>query len=263
MDAVGAHQHPLHGLIARSVQERDLIVGIAVAVGVLLLEGLEHFIQLVHGLGHFHAHVGQPLLVDEGAGEAVGLVQGDFRDGIDAAVGRGHIGLGRRVLLQILVHIGGHIPVVVEVHQVALGAPFVGVQHVHAGAAHHVGELVGGDHQSQLGAPILGVIELAGDVDAQIVFEVFNQDNLGPILQTRGQGARHRHIDDLVADGVAFGVVIAPLFGPGHGREAQQHRAGHQQGRQPFAVSHGASSPSRMNFLAPPGERTVPKPRNP
>ena len=238
MDAVGAHQHPLHGLVARGIQERDLVIGVAVAVGVLLLEGLEHFVQLVHGLGHFHAHVGQPLLVDEGAGEAVGLVQGDLRDGVDAAVRRGHIGLGRRVLLQIFVHVGGHIPVLVEVDQVALGAPLVGVQHVHARVAHDIGELVGGDHQGQLGLPVLSVVEIAGEVDAQFILEVLDHDHLGPVFQTGRQGTRHRHIDDLVADGVALGVVVAPLFGAGRGREAQQHRAGQNQGHQVLVLSH-------------------------
>ena len=74
-------------------REGDLIVGVAVTVGVLIAEGLQHGHPLVHSGGSFQSETVQPVLADnKSIGREIGRL--DHRvDGIDVSVRRSQ-GLG-------------------------------------------------------------------------------------------------------------------------------------------------------------------------
>ena len=67
----GGHDQAVHHVRALIKRPRDFVVGVAVAVGVLLLEGDQHVVELVQRGGHFHIDIFQPGAVDVGA-HAVG-----------------------------------------------------------------------------------------------------------------------------------------------------------------------------------------------
>ena len=105
--------------------EGDFIVGVAVAVRIHIAEGYQHFVELFHGGGHFHAYALQPLGVDilDALGYVHARVHFAAGQAVDVAVGIG-------LVFAPAIHIG-----FIEVIQVG-----------------HVGfDFVFGDHMPQLG----------------------------------------------------------------------------------------------------------------
>ena len=81
----------MHGAPPVAGAEGNLVAGIAVAVGVLLLESSQHSIQLVNGGRHFQVQTVQPVLADGIAPvSAAGDVGLPVAEGDDGAVVLGH-----------------------------------------------------------------------------------------------------------------------------------------------------------------------------
>ena len=93
----------MHGAPPVAGAEGNLVAGITVAVGVLLLEGSQHSIQLVNGGRHFQVQTVQPVLADGIAPvSAAGDVGLPVAEGDDGAVVLGHGAAHFRMLLDHL-----------------------------------------------------------------------------------------------------------------------------------------------------------------
>ena len=153
--------------------EGDLIGGVAVAVGVLLLEGLQHLIERIGGGGDFQTQILQPGLVDPHL--VLGLVgRGglDLRDGVDGAVRVGDVGqqVPVRALGDGLVHVNRQTLLIVGLHVQQSARIAIGLRNGVAQVADiHVRQLLaGGNHDVQLIVGINGrqIGELEADIGA-------------------------------------------------------------------------------------------------
>ena len=70
--------------------ERNLIVGIAVSVGILFFEGFQYIIELIQIFRFFQSQVVHPSLVDPVGGYCT-FLSSDLRKRIDMAISRGQI----------------------------------------------------------------------------------------------------------------------------------------------------------------------------
>ena len=87
----GVQQERINGAIPATgvARERDFVVGVAVAVGILLLEGAQYVNELVNSVGVFRPRLNSPLLVNprtHGVVAVIALVNGG--QGVDVAIQR-------------------------------------------------------------------------------------------------------------------------------------------------------------------------------
>ena len=151
-DAVAAGQLLLEaGDVLGRLVDTPLVVGVAVAVGILGLEGLQHSGELIDAGGDFQTQVVQPVLVDVVTQVGLRQVGHDPRHGVDAAVRHGDGSHTALDALQqgfqiggVLIHVGS------QVHEGALAAVPVQLIGSEGDLPEGVGHVVRGEEQGLL-----------------------------------------------------------------------------------------------------------------
>ena len=232
--------------VARAVAHQRQLVGLAVAVGILLLEGLERGIQLVGGRGHGQIQLVQPGLVDvEDVLVVVARLNADVGEGIDVAVPGVHLAPEQLLRLLAQVLLGG----LIEVIGVLLEVLVHGQQDALTAIVHLVADaqqqnfrkfLLRGDHQVDLlrGVGVGQEEEVEGDAglvldpEGEVVGVVIHHVGLGGqadrqrhAVRRDGQHARRRHAGHVGHGQVALGQ---------RARAAQRDERAQEQGKQSF-----------------------------
>ena len=229
--------------------EGNLIVGVAVAVGVLLLEGGQHSHQLVHGGGHFQAQVLQPLHVDDRHVAGHGALGHAGGQGVDMPVGGGGDGLERRHFLKGLRQVG-HVlrNQVLQGEEILHVVDDVGLVEG-LETQHHVGQhtLAASQQNGLLVAPVVGGHNLPFNLHVGFLLQV-HQEGIGGegIAHVAPAHGQHAEGDGLVHNGHALGVEARGDLR--HSRRAgEQHGQRKHQGQQLF---HGSTSFYLLNGVA-------------
>ena len=152
--------------------QRNLVVRITVAVGVLLLKGLQHFVPLVHGGGHFQAQTIQPCLVDKGRIAALRTQRLLTGQSIDMAVRIGNH----------LTHSGLCLPSCLDVGAILFHIIFQRNEHVKVGgnviifqsivSEEYVGQIAAGQQERLLLRPVRIACVLPVDLDVGVLFHL-------------------------------------------------------------------------------------------
>ena len=182
---------------------RDLI-GLAVAVRIVALEGLEHVLELVPGGRRLEAQFVQPGLVDEhvGAGDLVAFASIGGQHGDLRAVG--DVLFGALVVLEELLDVRHLIQMRLQILEV--GVVFGRVDHAEQAQA-DVGEFAGG----HLGALLLAP-SIVGDflpLDGAVAGGLQILGVLGVLHRMVGHVATNQNIDDRLAILVCGGLLVA------------------------------------------------------
>ena len=143
---------------AGMADQRDFVVRIAVAVRILLFEGLQHVVEFVRRGGNFEAEVIKPDLVDGHIQRAcVGRIAVELRIGVDVAVRRGAVFQDVFLLLGRCPFIHRFIPIVSIVFKIIVQREKVALRAVRealgigkANAQDIRERFAAGDHQGKL-----------------------------------------------------------------------------------------------------------------
>ena len=215
--------------------EGDLIVGVAVAVRVLLLEGAQHVFQLVDGGGHFQTQIFQPLHVDDRHVAGHGALGHPGGQGVDVAVCGGGDGLQRGHFFEGLGQVG-HILLnqVFQRQEVFHVVDDVGLAEG-LEAQHHLGQraFAAGQHHGLLVvSPVVGGNDLPVDLHIGFLFQI-HQEGVGLEGIAHGTPAHRQHVngDGFIHDGHSLGMEA---FGNlrQSGGAGQKHRDGQKQRHQ-------------------------------
>ena len=200
----------------RASGQRDLVVGVPISVGVLLLEGLQHLIVFICGGGHFQLQVVQPALVDPQLIRVFAVV--DLRiagQGVDIAVRHGDAVLDVGDVVKQLFRIGA-----VLFNQVVQRKEHTSLAELHQRGVHdgggHVDELVAAQVHVGIGAAGQGQVELLQGLRLGNLVEL--QINIGLLLQPfdvfvcgNVLNVGLLHTPDLQSDGGVGNPVFAPV----------------------------------------------------
>ena len=233
------HQAPGGGKLAHQIQggavgHGQLVGGVAVAVGVLLLEGHQHIVQLRHVGGHLKAQAIQPVLADGIAG--IGVALGAFlhvAEGGHGAVGEGHGTvdvLVARNQVVIVRHLFLQIGEGESFYQAVLDGRLDAAGVVRPVPGDQVGPVAAGDVQVDHVVVVVGGInrdEL--ELHIQAGLQLLHPQRVIPVIQPG-------HIPGLMQPGNGGGLLS---HGDG-GDERAQHGHAHQQGND--TGFHGSSS---------------------
>ena len=214
VNSKGGPQHPQHPLSAVGVVgEGNLVVGVAVAVGVLLLKGFQHVVEFLHRRRHFLPHVFQPPGVDPGLVVGAGQVR-VFKLGqaVDTPVLCGFILGYQELFLQHLGEVGHQVRVLQDVREIPLAPPDVGVRPADTGRDQEVRQSVAGQHQGQLGPPCVAHVVRTFHLDAHFLLNGLDDVLFLPVSGYLGAvHPGHRNGDGLVTDREA-GLVVVQRF---------------------------------------------------
>ncbi|CDN41170.1 hypothetical protein BN871_AC_00640 [Paenibacillus sp. P22] len=228
------HAQPFLGI-------RNLVV-LAVSVRILLLERLEHVVEIVDRIRHLEAELIQPRLVDDRLELRFRTGRQPCRHGVDFAVReRAQLFQLRRFLqrgLQVR-HVG--IDVFVQWAEVAQIVDDVGVREREI-AENDVRQRAAGEHDRLLLVPVVGGHDLPFDPHIRIFLQIDHPLVLGErvahVAPADGQRLeRYRRLDDRQA----FLVELAGLHGCGlvssaaaAGGQPDQQSSGEQRGHHGF-----------------------------
>ena len=163
---------PVKQIRLSAAGQRNLVVRITVAVGVLLLKGLQHFVPLVHGGGHFQTQTIQPCLVDKGRIAALRTQRLLTGQSIDMAVRIGNH----------LTHSGLCLPSRLDVGAILFYIFFQRNEHVKVGgnviilqsivSEEYVGQITAGQQERLLLRPVRIACVLPVDLDVGVLFHL-------------------------------------------------------------------------------------------
>ena len=183
----------------------------AVAIGVIVGEGMSHVVQILHGLGHFQAQLVQPVLTHGHVQLALGAVI-QLGQAVEDAVHIGRVQLRAsqpvKIAGQLLVLVGS------QIQQQVLTAPADQVVNVDAV---HVVDIHAGAH---------ALVEVIHQVELDRNADVLENLLIDEVVRGIGRPA--------VAQGIDSDANLHRLIRKGKRAQAEQHDRGEQQGKQFF-----------------------------